>query len=313
VSGVFVAGHRGLVGSAISRALRNEGIQPIERTRAELDLLDQRRVHAFLLEHRPDVVFIAAAKVGGIHANNTYRWDFIYENLVIEANLLGAALAADVRRVVFLGSTCIYPRESPQPMKEEHLLTGPLETTNEPYAIAKIAGVKLVEAANMQHGRAWISLMPTNLYGPGDNFDLQNSHVLPAMIRKFHDAKVQRKTDGSSSVTLWGTGSARREFLHVDDLARAAVHTMDRAETGLFNVGTGEEISIRRLAQLIATTVGYDGPVTWDATKPDGTPRKLVDSSRFRGIGWAPSISLDDGLRGTYEWYLRQAPGDLRR
>jgi GDP-L-fucose synthase len=301
------------VGSAISRALRKEGIEPIERTRSELDLLDQRSVHAFLRERRPEVMFIAAARVGGIHANDTYRWDFIYENLVIEANLLGAALAADVRRVIFLGSTCIYPRESPQPMKEEHLLTGPLEPTNEPYAIAKIAGVKLVEAANRQHGRAWISLMPTNLYGPGDNFDLQNSHVLPAMIRKFHDARSAPVGDENSPVTLWGTGSALREFLHVDDLASAAVHTMGRGETGLFNVGTGVEISIRHLAELIALAVGYDGPVVWDATKPDGTPRKLVDSSRFRSTGWAPRISLDEGLRGTYAWYLRQAPGDLRR
>lgn len=313
MSGVFVAGHRGLVGSAISRALRSSGIEPIEQTRSELDLLDQRQVHSFLQQHRPDVVFVAAAKVGGIHANDTYRWDFIYQNLVIEANLLGAALTADVKRVIFLGSTCIYPRESPQPMKEEYLLTGPLEPTNEPYAVAKIAGVKLVDAANQQHGRQWISLMPTNLYGPGDNFDLQNSHVLPAMIRKFHDAKLARKRDKTASVTLWGTGSALREFLHVDDLASAALHAMKRAETGLFNVGTGEELSIRDLAEAIASTVGYDGPVSWDKTKPDGTPRKLVDSSRFRATGWAPTISLREGLRKTYEWFLAQRPGDLRR
>jgi GDP-L-fucose synthase len=198
-------------------------------------------------------------------------------------------------------------------MREDHLLTGPLETTNEPYAIAKIAGVKLVEAANKQHGRDWISLMPTNLYGPGDNFDLQNSHVLPAMIRKFHDAMLERKRNGKASVTLWGTGAALREFLHVDDLASAAMHTMKRTETGLFNVGTGEEISVRDLSEAVASTVGYDGPVSWDKTKPDGTPRKLVDSARFRGTGWAPTISLDDGLRMTYEWFLRQRPDDLRR
>jgi GDP-L-fucose synthase len=313
VSGVFVAGHRGLVGSAISRALRRSGIEPIEQTRSELDLLDQRRVHSFLEERRPEVVFVAAAKVGGIHANDTYRWDFIYENLVIEANLLGASLTADVKRVIFLGSTCIYPRESPQPMKEEYLLTGPLEPTNEPYAIAKIAGVKLVDAANRQHGRQWISLMPTNLYGPGDNFDLQNSHVLPAMIRKFHDAKLERERDPNASVTLWGTGSALREFLHVDDLANAALHAMERPETGLFNVGTGEEVSVRELADAVASAVGYDGPVSWDKSKPDGAPRKLVDSTRFRAIGWAPTISLREGLRKTYEWFLAQRPSDLRR
>jgi GDP-L-fucose synthase len=264
-------------------------------------------------DRRPEVLFIAAAKVGGIHANDTYRWDFIYENLVIEANLLGAALTANVRRVIFLGSTCIYPRESPQPMKEEYLLTGPLEPTNEPYAVAKIAGVKLVDAANRQHGRQWISLMPTNLYGPGDNFDLQNSHVLPAMIRKFHDARIERERDPNAAVALWGTGSALREFLHVDDLASAALHAMERPETGLYNVGTGEEVSVRELAEAVASTVGYDGPVSWDRAKPDGTPRKLVDSARFRATGWAPTISLRDGLRSTYEWFLAQAPGDLRR
>jgi len=300
----FVAGHRGLVGSAIVRGLVGEGYSPpIVRTRDELDLLDQRAVREFFGAERPDVVFFAAAKVGGINANNTRRWDFIYENLVIETNVLGAALATEVDRLVFFGSSCIYPRLSPQPINEEHLLTGSLEETNEPYAIAKIAGVKLVEAANAQQGRKWVSLMPTNLYGPNDNFDLQGSHVLPALIRKFHEAKEAREAGEDARVTLWGHGTARREFLHVDDAAGAAISLMESGATGLYNVGSGSDLTIRELAELVGEIVGYDGPVDWDSSKPDGTPRKLLDSAKIQGTGWKPRIALEAGLRATYEWY----------
>ena len=250
---------------------------------------------------------MAAARVGGILANDTYRWDFLFENLQIEVNVLGSALETGVDRVVFLGSSCIYPKLAPQPMKETDLLTGVLEPTNEPYAIAKIAGVKLVEAATAQHGRRWVSLMPTNLYGPGDNFDLNSSHVLPAMIRKFHEAKVARAAGKDAVVSLWGTGCARREFLHVDDLAAACLLSMGSDATGLFNVGFGEDVTIRELADLIANIVGYDGPVTWDPSRADGTHQKLLDSSRFRATGWVPLISLQEGIRQTYEWYRRQA------
>lgn len=301
----FVAGHRGLVGSAIVRALAAAGYpEPIVRTRAELDLLDQRGVSRFFDEERPDVVFFTAAKVGGITANNTFRWDFLYENLVIQSNVLGSALETGVDRFVFFGSSCIYPRLAPQPIMEEHLLAGPLEPTNEPYAIAKIAGLKLVEAANAQFGKKWVSLMPTNLYGPNDNFDLETSHVLPALIRRFHEAKEKRAAGRDSVVTLWGHGTARREFLHVDDAANAALMTMESGVTGLYNVGSGSDLSIIELAALVAHVVGYDGPVEWDTEKPDGTPRKLMDSSRLRESGWTPRISLEDGIRSTYEWYL---------
>jgi GDP-L-fucose synthase len=277
---------------------------PLVRARSELDLRDQRAVTDFFQQTHPSVVFMAAAKVGGILANDTYRWDFLFENLQIETNVLGAALEAGVERFVFLGSSCIYPKLSPQPIKEEYLLTGLLEPTNEPYAIAKIAGVKLVDAANAQHGRRWVSLMPTNLYGPGDNFDLAGSHVLPAMIRKFHEAKIRRERGEDCGVTLWGTGDVRREFLHVDDIAMAALRAVDSEMTGLFNVGFGDDITIRGLSELIAGIVGYDGPVVWDANRPDGTPRKLLDSSRMRAAGWAPKISLESGITSTYEWYL---------
>lgn len=307
----YVAGHRGLVGSALVRLLEKEGYRsPIVRTRSELDLLDQRAVRDFLAEEKPGVVFLAAAKVGGIGANNTYRWDFLFENLVIQSNLLGAALDAGVERLVFLGSSCIYPRLSPQPIKEEYLLTSALEPTNEPYAIAKIAGLKLVEAANTQFGREWVSLMPTNLYGPHDNFDPQKSHVLPAMIRKFHEAKEARASGSDAVVTLWGHGTARRELLHVDDAARAAVMMMESGATGLYNVGSGTDVEIRELAQIVARVIGYDGPVEWDTSKPDGTPRKLLDSTKIRHWGWEPEISLEDGIRSTYEWFLsdRQNP-----
>ncbi len=300
----FVAGHRGLVGSSIVRALVSSGYDaPTVRGREELDLLDQLAVREFFSAERPDIVFFAAAKVGGINANNTQRWDFLFENLVIETNVLGAALANGVDRLVFFGSSCIYPRLAPQPISENHLLTGPLEETNEPYAIAKIAGLKLVEAANAQQGRQWVSVMPTNLYGTNDNFDLEGSHVLPALIRKFHEAKEAREAGDDARVTLWGHGTARREFLHVDDAAGAAVALMESGETGLFNVGSGDDLTIRELAELVGRVVGYDGPVDWDTTKPDGTPRKLLDSSKIRATGWAPRISLEEGLRATYDWY----------
>jgi GDP-L-fucose synthase len=301
----FVAGHRGLLGSAVVRALAANGYPaPIVRTRDELDLLDQRGVQRFFREEKPDVVFVAAARVGGINANNTYRWNFLFENLVIETNILGSALESGVKRVVFFGSSCIYPRMAPQPIHEDSLLTSPLEPTNEPYAIAKIAGLKLVEAANSQFGREWVSLMPTNLYGPNDNFDLLNSHVLPALIRKFHEAKEARANGEDASVKVWGTGNAQREFLHVDDAASAALMMMESGVTGLYNVGYGSDVTIRELADVIARVVGYDGPVEWDQSKPDGTPKKLMDSSLIRSRGWSPKISLEDGIRSTYEWYL---------
>lgn len=310
----FVAGHRGLVGSALVRALESSGYpEPIVRTRDELDLLDQLAVRRFINEEKPDVVFLAAARVGGINANNTYRWDFLFENLVIETNILGAALQAGVDRVVFFGSSCIYPRNADQPIREEHLLTGVLEATNEPYAIAKIAGVKLVEAANSQFGRKWVSLMPTNLYGPNDNFDLEKSHVLPALIRKFHEAKEDRAAGRDSVVTLWGDGSAMREFLHVDDAASAALTMMESGVTGLYNVGSGSDLSIRELAEMVARAVGYDGPVEWDGSKPNGTPKKLMDSSRIRERGWSPRISLEDGIRSTYEWFLEARDSEMTR
>lgn len=301
----FVAGHRGLVGSAIVRAMNNAGLAvPITRTRNELDLTDQASVRRFFATERPSVVFMAAATVGGILANANRRWDFLFQNLQIEVNVLGAALESGVDRLVFFGSSCIYPKFSPQPIREEYLLTGQLEATNEPYAIAKIAGLKLVEAANAQHGRKWVSLMPTNLYGPRDNFDLTASHVLPALIRKFHEAKIGRITDDDSGVVVWGTGEARREFLHVDDLAAAALRAACSDATGLLNVGYGADITIRELAAIVADVVGYTGRVNWDRSKPDGTPQKLLDSSRILATGWRPSIALRDGIAQTYAWYL---------
>ena len=310
----YVAGHRGLVGSAIVRSLDAAGYpEPIVRTRQELDLLDQRAVQAFFADTKPQVVFVAAARVGGIQANNTHRWDFIYENLVVQTNVLGAALDNAVERLVFFGSSCIYPRLAPQPIREDYLLTGPLEQTNEPYAIAKIAGVKLVEAANAQHGVGWVSVMPTNLYGPNDNFDLETSHVLPALIRKFHEAKEARDAGRDDGVTLWGSGTVRREFLHVDDAARAAIQLMESGATGLYNVGSGEDLPVSALAALVARVVGYDGPVRWDSSRPDGTPRKLLDSSRIRATGWSPRISLEDGIRSVYEWYREASESLLTR
>lgn len=301
---MFVAGHRGLLGSALVRELKARSFtRLITKTHSELDLADQSAVDEFFRRERPRAVLLAAAKVGGIESNNRNRWEFLYENLAIQNNVLGCALKYDVPHLVFFGSSCIYPKHAEQPIREEYLLTGPLEPTNEPYAIAKIAGLKLVEAAAAQYGRRWLSLMPTNLYGPGDNFDLITSHVLPAMIRKFHEAKVSQEQGLAASVKLWGTGSALREFLHVDDAARAACDLMVGGYSGLYNVGSGDELSIRALADLVSRVVGYSGTVEWDASRPEGTPRKLVDSSRLRATGWEPRTSLEVGIRQTYEWY----------
>ena len=295
---IFVAGHRGMVGSAIVRRLQASGYgKLVTRTHAELDLLDQRAVHSFLATERPDYVFIAAAKVGGIQANNTYRADFLYQNLQIEANLIHGAHAAGVQWLMFLGSSCIYPRDCPQPIKEEYLLTGPLEPTNEPYAIAKIAGIKLTESYNRQHGHQYVSVMPTNLYGPNDNYDLATSHVVPALIRKAHEAKQR----GDAEYVVWGTGTPRREFLYVDDLADACVNLMEQGYDGpLVNIGSGEDVTISELAHTVMSAVGFDGRVTFDASKPDGTPRKLLDVSRLAALGWRATTSLPDGIRKAY-------------
>lgn len=299
-----MAGHRGLVGGAIIRELAKRGYTDvITRSHSDLDLRDQFKVRKFFESEQPQVVYLAAAKVGGIQANNTQRWDFLRENLEIQANVLGSSLDTGVSRVIFFGSSCIYPRLSEQPIKEEYLLTGPLEPTNEPYAIAKIAGLKLVEAANTQYGTKWVSLMPTNLYGPGDNFDLESSHVLPAMIRKFHEARIARNNGEDARVRLWGTGKALREFLYVDDLARAACTIAESADTGLFNIGFGSDVSIAELAGMIATVVGYKGPIEWDATRAEGTPRKLLDSQKIRATGWRPEVGLEEGIRLTYKWF----------
>jgi GDP-L-fucose synthase len=304
-SRIFVAGHRGMVGSAIWRLLEKESYTGlIGRSSAELDLRNQEAVFSFFKEHQPEYVFLAAAKVGGIQANNIYRADFIYDNLAIEMNVIRAAHEFDVKKLLFLGSSCIYPRNADQPMKEEALLTGVLEQTNEPYAIAKIAGIKLCEAFRDQYQRNFISAMPTNLYGPNDNYDLNNSHVLPALIRKFHEAKMR----GDRQVTVWGTGSPLREFLHVDDLASASVFLMKNYNERLFiNVGSSEEISIRQLVEAVKEVSGFNGEVVWDSSKPDGTPRKLMDNSRISAMGWQPSISLKDGLRQVYQAYEQEA------
>ena len=298
---IYVAGHRGLVGSAIVRAIEAEGKHTwIGRTRSELDLLDRKTVFDFLAKEKPDAVVIAAAKVGGIHANNTYPVEFLSENLQIESNLMDGSHAAGIERLLFLGSSCVYPRMAKQPIKEEYLLTGELEKTNEAYALAKISGLKLVQAYRKQYGHKWISAMPTNLYGPGDNFDLDNSHVLPALIRKFHDAKKR----GSPSVTLWGTGSPRREFLHSDDLGCACLFLLENYDEDLaINIGAGDDFTIKELGEQIRSIVGFQGEIVWDSSKPDGTPRKLLDSSRIERLGWSPSISLSEGLETTYSWF----------
>ena len=296
---IFVAGHRGMVGSAIVRNLQSKGFTNIiTRTRAELDLTNQGAVQAFFAAEKPQQVYLAAAKVGGIHANNVYRAQFLYENLMMEANVIHAAHTSGVDKLLFLGSSCIYPKLAPQPLVEDALLTGPLEPTNEPYAIAKIAGIKLCETYRHQYGANFISAMPTNLYGPGDNYDLETSHVLPALLRKIHTAKV----NGHPSVPLWGTGSPKREFLHVDDLAEACVHLMDTYDGEAWvNIGTGEDLSIKELAELICDIVGYDGQLDWDTSKPDGTPRKLMNVDRVNALGWKARIGLREGIERVYE------------
>ena len=344
-SRIYVAGHKGLVGSAITRKLQSDGYNIlILRSHHELDLMRQAEVEAFLKAEKPEYVFLAAAKVGGILANNTYPAEFIYENLMIESNVIHAAYSAGVKKLVFLGSSCIYPRDCPQPMKEGYLLSGKLEPTNEPYAIAKIAGIKMCQAYNRQYGTRFISVMPTNLYGSGDNFDLETSHVLPALIRKFHEAKLEelevggrrleakqgreneasglksawadapptsrKRSERSSSgsfVTIWGTGAPRREFLHVDDLADACVFLMNQYEDSeIINIGCGKDISVSELAELIKDIVGFEGAIRYDRTKPDGTPRKLLDVSKLQALGWQPKISLREGIEKTYRWYVEE-------
>jgi GDP-L-fucose synthase len=301
-SRIYVAGHNGLVGSAICRVLKDAGyINVMGRTHAELELCDQAAVEQFFSAERPQFVFLAAAKVGGIHANSTYPADFIRGNLQVQTNVIDAARRHDASKLLFLGSSCIYPREAEQPIREEALLSGPLEPTNEWYAIAKIAGLKMCQAYRKQYKFDAISLMPTNLYGPGDNFHPESSHVLPAMIRRFHEARVAELP----SVTIWGTGTPRREFLHVDDLARAAVFLMERySEDMPLNIGTGEDLQIIDLARLVARIVGYRGQILTDASRPDGTPRKMLDVSRVHALGWRANIPLEDGIRDTYEWYV---------
>lgn len=295
---IYIAGHRGMVGSAIRRRLEKAGFGNfVTRTSAELDLRNQAAVEAFFKEERPDYVFLAAAKVGGIVANNTYRAEFIYDNLMIQNNVVHQAYVHGVKKLMFLGSSCIYPKLAPQPLKEEYLLTGTLEPTNEPYAIAKIAGIKLCDAYRAQYGADFISVMPTNLYGPNDNYDLQNSHVLPALLRKFHDAKVNQEP----AVTVWGTGTPLREFLHADDMADACYFLMENYnEPGPINIGIGEDISIADLARLIQKIVGYAGELKFDTSKPDGTPRKLMDVSKLQNLGWKASIHLEEGIRKVY-------------
>lgn len=306
VGRIWVAGHKGMVGSAITRYLENRGDEVLKADRAVVDLRNQIGVEVWLKQNRPDAIIFAAAKVGGIYANDTYPADFIYDNLAIEANVIHSAHIAGVKRLVFLGSSCIYPKLAPQPIKEEALLTGPLEPTNEWYAIAKIAGIKLCQAYRKQYGRHYISVMPCNLYGPGDNFDPLTSHVLPATIRKFHEAKVEDHPE----VNIWGTGTPLREFLHVDDLASAVVFCLDNYdEYEHINCGSGEEISISHLAETVKRVVGYDGRLTFDPTKPDGTPRKIMDSSRIAALGWAPKIPLEEGIASAYQWYLENKSG----
>jgi len=300
-SKIYIAGHRGMVGSALLRRLQKEGYSNFcFSSSAELDLRDQKAVRFFFQNEKPDYVFLAAAKVGGIHANNSYRAEFLYDNLMIESNLIHFSYESGVKKLLFLGSSCIYPKLAPQPLKEEYLLTGRLEHTNEPYAIAKIAGIKMCDAYRSQYGCNFISAMPTNLYGPNDNYDLNNSHVLPALLRKFHEAKQK----GEKQVVVWGTGTPRREFLHVDDLADACYFLMQHYnEEGLVNIGIGEDISIKELAETIKQIVGFDGELVFDSTKPDGTPRKLLDVSKLNHLGWKATISFHEGIRKVYAEY----------
>lgn len=300
-SKIYVAGYRGLVGSAIVRALQKEGYTNLVlKTHKELDLTNQHAVADFFAKEKPEYVFLAAAKVGGIMANKTFPADFIYGNLSIQTNIIHSAYAHKVKKLLFLGSSCIYPKFCPQPIKEEYLLTAELEPSNKAYAIAKIAGIIMCQSYNEQYGTNFISLMPTNLYGPNDNFDLENSHVMPAMIRKLHEAKINNK----SSVALWGTGSAMREFLHIDDLAEASLFLMQNYnDSSIINVGTGEDVTIKALAEKIKQVVGYNGKIVWDTEKPDGTPRKLLDVSKIRKLGWKHSIQLNEGIVSTYKWF----------
>lgn len=306
-SKIYVAGHRGLVGSALVRKLQAEGFSNfILKTRAELNLLDQKAVADFFASEKPEYVFLAAAKVGGIIGNQTYPADFIFQNLTIQNNIIHSSYSSGVKKLLFLGSSCIYPRECPQPIKEEYLLSGPLEETNKSYAVAKIAGIIECQSFNRQYKTNFISVMPTNLYGQNDNFDLQNSHVLPALLRKFHEAKINK----AKSATVWGTGSAKREFLHVDDLADACVFLMNNYDSSeIVNIGTGVDISLKDVAELIKKTVGFAGEIIWDKSKPDGTPRKLLDVSRLHNLGWHHKINLPDGLKNYYQWYLKNANG----
>jgi GDP-L-fucose synthase len=301
---VWVAGHGGLVGSALVRRLASESCELVTAPRDTLDLRRQQDVENWLAEARPQAIFLAAAKVGGIHANDSQPAEFLYDNMMIEANIVHGAWRTGVEKLVFLGSTCIYPKFAPQPMAEDDLMTGPLEPTNQAYAMAKISGIYYIEAHREQYGRHWISAMPTNLYGPKDNFDLETSHVLPAFIRRFHEAKES----GASTVTVWGTGAPRREFLHVDDLAQACLmllNNYDSPET--INVGWGEDLPIKELAETVADVVGFTGEIEWDTSKPDGMPRKLLDTNRINALGWKPAITLRDGLTTTYDWYVQNA------
>lgn len=307
-SKIFVAGHRGLVGSAIVRALQKDGFTNLVlKTHNELDLTNQSAVEDFFTKEQPEYVFLSAAKVGGIMANKTFPSDFIYNNLTIQTNIIQGAYTHKVKKLLFLGSSCIYPKLCPQPIKEEYLLTSELEPSNKAYAVAKIAGIIMCQSYNEQHGTNFISLMPTNLYGINDNFDLENSHVLPAMIRKFHEAKAV----GSPNVTLWGTGSAMREFLHVDDLAEASLFLMEHYnDSSIVNVGTGEDVTTKELAEKIKEVVGYEGKIVWDTTKPDGTPRKLLDVSKLHSLGWKHKISLGAGIESVYEWFKKKHNND---
>ena len=309
-SKIYIAGHTGLVGSAIFRALKKAGYNNlVYRTREEMDLTNQAVVANFFAEEKPEYVFLASGKVGGIFANNTYPAQFIYENIQMESNIIHHSYINGVKKLLFLGSVCIYPKLSPIPVKEEYLLTGPLEPTNQPYAIAKIAGIKMYQSYNRQYGTNFISNMPNNLYGQNDNFDLNSSHVLPAMIRKFHDAKLKNEI----SITLWGTGTPRREFMHVDDVADACLFMMnnynptkEQNEKGemFLNIGFGSDVSIKELAETIKTAVGYEGEILWDTSKPDGTPKRLLDSTKINELGWKPKIKLEEGIKMTYEWYI---------
>jgi GDP-L-fucose synthase len=303
---IYVAGHKGMVGSALVRHLQSKGYSNIiARTRAELDLLDQKSVHDFLKCEQPDYIFMAAAKVGGIQANNNFRAEFIYENITIQANVIHGAYLAGVKRLCFLGSSCIYPRDCPQPIKEEYLLTGTLEPTNEPYAIAKIAGIKLCESYNRQYGTHYVSVMPTNLYGPNDSYDLNNSHVLPALIRKAHEAKCQ----GDKKLVVWGSGKPMREFLYVDDMAGACVFLMENdINDGLFNIGSGVDVTIKELAEMVMSVVGFDGEIVFDVSKPDGTPRKLSNVDQLKKLGWQANTSLRDGIAKAYADFLSKRP-----